>query len=518
MNRAARPAGRTPRSHDVAGRGTGLVLDAGRSEPLFEQIAEQVAARIRSGTFPPGYRLPTTRDLARELATNRNTVVRAYEELAAAGLVTAGVGRGTFVASRPPPRVASPPARPGIPWATLLSRASAAEPLGRLDRLPRGPEPRDPVNLTRLQPSPDLLPHEELQRCLVHVLRAEGPAALGYAPREGLPRLRTAIAADLARTGVPAAAEDILVTTGSAQALDAVARALVNPGDRFLVEAETYAGAINVLSVAGAALVPVPSDEEGPDMDALDRGARSARGLYLIPNARNPTGTTISAARREQLVSWSHAVGVPLVEDDYGADLHLSGTPPPPALRALDRDVIHVSSYSKRLIPALRVGFVVCPPGLRPTLLALISTMALGTSAILQHALAEFLERGYLERHLARTLPVYRRRRDALESALRRYLPADVRWSHVERGVVSWLQLPPEMAPEQVFAAAQARGVLVSPGTLHTVSGAGHGLRLTFCAEPERRITEGVKRLAMAIDDVARRPAPVRAGPPITGV
>jgi DNA-binding transcriptional MocR family regulator len=502
----------------TARRPTGLSLQPGSSEPIFEQIAGQIAARIRGGTFPPGHRLPTTRELAQELATNRNTVVRAYEELAGAGLIHAGVGRGTFVAQRPPARAVSPAPRPELPWPTLLSRAAAAEPLGRLDRLPRGPEPKDLVNLTRLQPSPDLLPHEDLQRCLAHVLRTEGAAALGYAPREGVPRLRAAIAADLARTGVPAAAADILVTSGSAQALDVITRALVNPGDRFLVEGETYAGAINVLSVAGAALVPVPSDDEGPDLEALDRSARGAKGLYLIPNARNPTGTTISAARRERLVAWSHATGVPLVEDDYGADLNLSGTPPPPALRALDREVIHVGSYSKRLSPALRVGFVVCPPGLRGAFVALQHAMALGASAILQHALAEFLERGYLEKHLARTLPVYRRRRDAVEGALRRHLPADVRWSHVERGIIVWLQLPPDLSPEAVFVAAQARGVLVSPGTLHTVSGRSQGLRLAFSAEPERRLIEGVRRLVTAIEDVRKRPAPARTGPAISGV
>jgi 2-aminoadipate transaminase len=496
------------------GQLTGIVLDSRAESPLYRQIFDQIVLRIRGGAFPIGFRLPPTRVLARELKTNRNTVVRVYEDLEAAGFVTSRVGRGTFVAE--PPRAApvgnltEPAARPKLPWAQLVSRAAEAEPLGRYDRLTRGTsggQGADVINLTRMQPSPDLLPDELLRRCLDHVMRSQGARMLGYAPREGVQRLRAQIAEDLARQGVPATAEDVVVTTGSQQALDLVARTLINPGDVFLVDESTYTGALNILGAAGARLVGVPSDEEGPDLAALERLERaSAKGYYLMPNHNNPTGRCISAARREALVAWSHRVGVPLIEDDYAADLTLGDAPLPPALRALDGEVLHLSTFSKRLIPALRIGFVVCPPALRPRLLNLKQTTDLCTSGILQEALAEFLDRGYLRAHLSRTLPEYRRRRDALEHGLAAHLPATMRWRRPEVGVTLWLPLPAPYPPEAVFEESQRNGVLVSPSTLSGVDPHQHaGLRLVFAAESAVRLGEGARRLGRALAAVRER-------------
>ena len=208
-------------------------MDPSAEEPLYRQIFDQVVGRIQSGAFPPGYRLPPSRALAAELETHRNTIVRAFEELSDAGFIVSTVGRGTFVAEDASwTETQEPPSRASLPWSALVSKAIAAEPLGRLDRLARPPLLRDSVNLSRMQPSADRLPHDLLRRCIDHVLRTRGAEALGYAPREGLPRLRELIVSELARTGVPARVEDVLVTTGSQQALDLIARALIDPGVR----------------------------------------------------------------------------------------------------------------------------------------------------------------------------------------------------------------------------------------------------------------------------------------------
>lgn len=362
--------------------------------------------------------------------------------------------------------------------------------------------------MTSMQPPPELRPHEQLRRCLDHVLRTRGPRALGYAPRGGVPQLRALIAADLSAGGVPATQEDVLITTGSQQALDLIARALIDDGDTFLVDESTYTGAINLLTAAGARLTGVPSDAEGPDPNALRRLVGSgAKGFYLMPNCGNPTGRCISTIRRRALVEWSHEANVPLIEDDYGADLNMDGVRPPPALRALDSQVIYVGTFSKKLIPALRVGFMVCPREMRKHLLPLKHAMDLGTSAVLQYALAEFIERGYLQAHIARTQVVYRERRDALCDALAKYMPEGVRWERPGRGLVLWLELDDPLTPETVFEAARRRGVLVTPGHLNSPQAqAQGGLRLVFCAEPPERLEEGAKRLGQAISDV-------RAGP-----
>jgi 2-aminoadipate transaminase len=364
-----------------------------------------------------------------------------------------------------------------------------------------GPMSADAINLSRLEPGPEMVPDELIRRCTEHVLRSFGARALRYASRDGLPRLRELISADLARRGVPAPPDEILVTSGSQQGLDLVARALLNPGDSLLVDESTFHGLLSVLGAVGARAVGVPADDEGPSLAALERmGNIGAKGLYLMPNSNNPTGACISAARREALVAWSRRVGVPLIEDDYLADLELDGAAPPPALRALDRDVIHIGSFSKRLAPGLRVGFMVVPPPLRAKLVLLKHAVDNCTSELLQQVLAEFLERGYLAGHLAKVLPAYRERRDVLEASLRRHLPRGLTWRHPTRGLSLWVPLPPELPPARAFAEAQRKGVLISPGSLNaTVEAAPPGLRISFCAEPPARLTEGARRLGRAL-------------------
>jgi GntR family transcriptional regulator/MocR family aminotransferase len=484
----------------------GLSLDPRSPEPLYRQIFDQIVERIRSGTFPPGYRLPPTRALAEELDAHRNTIVRAYADLESAGFVSSTVGRGTFVAPQPSGGALQQPDSAGIPWASLVSRAAESEPLGRLDRL-RHSAPHDAINLYKMQPAPELMPEELLRRCIEHTMRSLGPKVLGYVAREGLPRLRNLIAEDLQRQGVPARAENILITTGSQQALDLIARALINPGDPFLVDESTYSGAIGILSSAGARLVGVPGDDHGPDMAALDRLARpGTKGFYLMPGCNNPTGVCVSAERREALVAWSRRAGVPLIEDDYAADLYLDDRPAPPAMRALDGDVIYTGTFSKKLIPALRIGFVLCPTALLPRLLPLKHSMDLGTSLLLQHALAEFMERGYLRAHLNVVVPEYRRRRDALEAALAKYLPPSMRWRSPQAGLVLWLPVPEWMSSDALFEEAQRQGVLVSPSSLNAVDGRPRqGIRLTFAVEGPERLAEGARRLAKAIQVLTTR-------------
>ncbi len=224
-----------------------------------------------------------------------------------------------------------------------------------------------------------------------------------------------------------------------------------------------------------------------------------------MPNCQNPTGRRISLARREALVDWSHRAGVPLIEDDYAADLALDGRPPLAALRTLDGEVLYLGTYSKKLIPALRIGYLLAPKTLRARLELLKHAMDLGTSALLQHALAEFLDRGYLEAHLTKVLPKYRARRDALETALRKSLPAHVTWSSPETGLALWVPLPNGPDPEALWLEAQHHGVIIGPGALNGVTERGQkGVRLTYCAEPAGRLAEGARRLGKAFAAVGR--------------
>jgi len=502
------------------GQSIGLSLDARKDEPLYRQIFDQVVARIQTRAFPPGFKLPPTRTLARELATHRNTVVRAYADLEAAGFVTSTVGRGTFVEAGPgrapgasgasgtsgarkgSPASALLDATP-IAWASFVSRAGKNEVLARAERYPRRVDQRDVVNLARMQPSTDLLPDDLIRRCIVRALE-EGGQGLTYAAPEGVPYLREQIALELTGRGVPTAADDVIVTSGSQQALDLLARALIEPGDAVIVEATTYSGAIDVFSLAGARLVTVPSDRDGPDAAALERVSRQGvKALYVMPNGHNPTGRTMSFARRRALIAWSRSSGIPIIEDDYGAGLELDeGTPA--HLRALDGDVVHLSTFSKRLVPALRLGYVVAPPALRATLRSIKRVVDLGSSPITQRALAEFIDRGYLRAHTTRVVAEYRRRRDALSAALTRSLPAGASFERPGHGVVMWVRLPDGVDPDAVHAAALAEGVLVSPTAVWAADATAEaGVRLAFCSEPVDRLVLGAQRLGKAIRAVA---------------
>lgn len=495
-------------------RSLGLVLDPARDVPLYQQLFDRIAERIRSGAFPSGFRLPPSRKLAGELGTHRNTVVRAYSELERSGFLSSTVGRGTFVRAQPVAAVmpessatGAGPREGAMPWGSLVSERSQAEPFSRFHRITRSTGRGELVNLTRMQPAPELVPDELFRRCLEHVMRTMGARALGYAPHEGVPRLRERIAEDLLRQGVPARPDDVLVTSGSQQAIDVIARGLVDPGDVVLAQESTYTGAIQIFAAAGARLCGVPSDGRGPDPAWL-RNLGRAKAIYLMPNHCNPTGACITAERREEIVAWSRETGTPIVEDDYAADLELEGGAPPPAMRALDGDVIYVGTFSKKLIPALRIGFLLCPPSLAPQLVALKHATDLGTSGLMQHALAEFLERGYMAAHLNQIRVAYRERRDALADALRRELPSGVRFEVPVRGASLWLELPDDMEPEAVFEEARRRGVLVSPGTLNAVDRTPTtrgGVRLVFCYEQKTRLVEGAKRLGAAIDALATR-------------
>ncbi|MFH1746039.1 MAG: PLP-dependent aminotransferase family protein [Planctomycetota bacterium] len=486
----------------------GIHIDPERGEPIYRQIYQQIVERIRAGHYPAGHRLPPTRELARELSTNRNTVVRAFDELEASGLVHSEVGRGTFVSEQPRTvRPVEAAGRPELPWNSLVSRVADAEPLGRLDRFVRWLHAGDLINLAGMYPSAELLPADPLRHCIDHVLREHGASILGYAPRQGVPRLRAQVAERLRQEQIMVTQDDVVITTGSQQALDLIARALIDPGDTLFVDEYTYPGALNAFATAGGRIIGVASDDQGPNMSALRRLARDgAKGFYLMPDCVNPTGASISAARRKELINWSHEAAIPLIEDDYGADLDLNGGPRPIALRAMDPEVLYVGTFSKRLIPALRVGYLICPPALRQRIIALKHGLDLGTSALLQHALAEFIARGYLRTHLRRTLPAYRARRDALLTALRQHLPPEVRWEKPSRGLFVWLELPTGDDPELVFEEAQRQGVLISPGTLHSVHvPAKCGLRLTFCAEPPDRLVEGARRLGVALKAILDR-------------
>ena len=485
---------------------SGLFVETNGDGPIYLQIVQQISSHIRQGTYPPGFKLPTSRQLAQELEVHRNTVVRAYEELTNQGLVECVTGSGTFVSENLPSLApANMEHKNPLPWNVLISDVVNSEPLTRYEKLARQVGNADYINLSRLHPSDDLVPHELIRKCSDYIYRQYGTDPLGYGPPYGLQKLREQIAQDLWSYGVPAGTEEIVITTGSQQALDLVARALINPGDTVLMEEHSYPGAINAFSAAGARMMAVNIDEEGPVIASLNAAlGNKPKALYLMPASSNPTGLSISARRRKELVDWSHQAGVPIIEDDYGADLDEKHGPTP--IRALDSEVLYLGTFSKKLIPALRVGFLVCPPGLGSRIVALKQGMDLGTSMILQYLLSEFISRGYLRTHLKRIQPEYKARKEALAAALAQHLPEEIDIKVPHYGVVFWINLPKHIDPDVLFQEALKQGVLITPGSFHSVyPHASAGVRLTFCAEPAARLKQGAEALGKAFKAVMEK-------------
>ena len=501
-----------------------LALDPTATLPLYRQIEAHLRQDIAEGRLPPGTRLPATRALARTLGLSRLTVEAAYAELQADGLIAGRVGSGTFV-SLPPP---GPPAtdgaahRPTWPaWQLALPR-----PLGEATVAPAP----DVLRLDLGTADPRAFPVAELRAHLQRVLLRDGADALTYGDSAGHPPLRQAIARLLSAQGLPARPEHVLITAGSQRALGLVTTLLAQAGDTVLVEAPTYPGALDLFRARGLRVIGVPMDGQGLRVDALAPllALHRPRFLYTIPNFHNPTGTCLPAARRRALVALAAEQGVPLVEDDFVGDLRFDGRAQPP-LKALDPagHVLYLGTFSKMLVPGLRLGFVLADGPVVARLAELHRCEDLAVSQPLQRALEAFVTIGRYRTHLARSVRQLRPRRDALVAAVRRFLPHDVACQVPQGGLFLWLRLPPGCPTDALRPAALAAGMSYAPGPSFfpdPADGRRH-LRLCFAAHTPDELTEATRRLGRAIASVPGSgpsppaescPAPTTSEPPPT--
>ncbi|MBZ5640044.1 MAG: PLP-dependent aminotransferase family protein [Acidobacteriia bacterium] len=492
----------------------GLRIDVESDVPVYRQIVDGIRAALSDHRLPPGGQLPPTRELARQLRVNRNTVVAAYDALAAEGLVTSHTGRGTF-ASEPggtPPDAGRPEHPASESWLTSFSRAVEGPGVAGLLSVYRVAMSSDGISFAGSYPAAELMPVERFRRSLDAVLGHGGAEILSYGPTSGYSPLREAIAAAMRRKGSPAAAEGILITNGSQQAVELVFRTMLDRGDAVVVEEPTYTGALSALSSLGARLVGVPVDEEGirPDLLAIALERHRPRILYVQPTFHNPTTHVMSEGRRMEVLSLAARFGCAVVEDDWASDLRFEGSELP-TLHALDggRRVVYLSTFSKKLLPGIRVGWVAAPPAVLERLIALKQIADHGSSPLLQAALHEFLRNGGLAEHLERVLPAYRERRDIMLGALRRHFPDCVVWTRPEGGLFLWVTLPPGIDSADLFVAARDRQVLFSRGELFHSDGSGSDtLRLTYASVKPAQIETGVAVLG----ELVRERAAARAG------
>ena len=369
-------------------------------------------------------------------------------------------------------------------------------------------------------PAPEFFPARALADISRRILEEEGAAALQYSTTEGHPPLRAKIAHRLnGLWGTRYEASNILVTTGSQQGLDLVGKLLLDEGDPVLCESPTYLGAISAWNVFGPRWVEVPTDDEGMDIEGLEARLDrwpSAKFIYVVPNFQNPSGRTWSLERRRRLMEVATRRGVPVVEDNPYGELRFEGTHLP-ALASMDPDglVITLGTFSKVFCPGLRLAWLAARSPAYEKLVILKQGTDLHTSTLHQFQVDRYLEENDLDADIARILPVYRERRDAMMECLEREMPEGVRFTRPAGGLFLWLELPAGRDARALLRECVLRDLAFVPGEAFFPCG-GHAdtLRLNFSNMPPVRIREGVRRLAEALDVIlaaAGDPAPAEA-------
>ncbi|WP_321791995.1 PLP-dependent aminotransferase family protein [Caballeronia sp. J97] len=350
-------------------------------------------------------------------------------------------------------------------------------------------------------PSPATFPVEEMRHASERILRDQPAAALQYSATEGYMPLREWIAARYSVQGVHIRPTQVLITTGSQQALDLLGKTLVDPGSRVLVETPTYLGALQSFSLFEPHYVQVPTDESGLIPERMDAALTAdARLLYAQPNFQNPTGRRLPLERRRALAAFAQKASFPVIEDDpYGA-LDYAGAPLPTLLSMAPDHIVHLGSFSKVLAPGLRVGYIIAPEELHFKLVQAKQATDLHTPSLTQRIVYEVVKDGFLDTHVPKIRALYRDQCQAMLDALERHMPAGVEWNRPEGGMFVWVKLPQHIDSMKLLEQAIAQNVAFVPGGPFFANEAEHNtMRLSFVTVPPATIDEGVAKLGALI-------------------
>ena len=486
--------------------------------PLYRQVYDQVRLAVLEGRLSPGARLPSSRILAEELRCSRNTVVGAFEQLLAEGYLEGHVGSGTYVSRVLPDELLA--VRP-VKEPRTAEDDSHAPSLGkrgqRLAQLdpPGAPARRQDARRAFVPGMPEtaFFPFSVWGRLVGRFWRVPPRELLRPGEAGGFRPLREAIAAYLrAVRALPVEPEQVFVTSGAQQALDLVARLLVDPGEKVWIEDPGYAGLRGPLLAAGAEIVALPVDEEGIDVKEGLRRAPEARMAAVTPARQYPLGLPMSLARRLELLVWAQEAGAWVVEDDYDSEYRYAGRPLAP-LQSLDEGagrVVYIGSLSKVLFPSIRLGYLVVPPSLVEPVTRARAVLEDYPALALQPALAAFIQEGHFAAHLRRMRALYQARQDALLEAADRHLSGLLELSVSEAGLHLLGRLRVSgVTDHEVSAAAAAAGLLVPPLSAYYFEappgGATNAVLLGFSAVPEEVMDNQVKKLAQALDTLIQR-------------
>ena len=388
---------------------------------------------------------------------------------------------------------------------TLARRTEAMNP-SAIREILKLTERADIISFAGGLPSASTFPIEAMREASARVLAEAPQAALQYATSDGYGPLREWVAADLVKQGLRVDPSQVLITTGSQQGLDLLAKVLIDSGSSVLVETPTYLGALQAFTPMEPRYAGVACDEEGPIVDAMAEAARAARGdarfFYLLPNFQNPTGQSISAARRAALAERAAALGLPLVEDNPYGDLWFDEAPPASLASHAPGNAAYLGSFSKVLAPGLRLGYVVAPAQLGPKLLQAKQAADLHTPGFNQRVVHEVIRDGFLDRHIPSIRARYKANRDAMAAALHEYLPPGCDYLSPQGGMFFWIRLPEGLDAMALLPQAVDAGIAYVPGAaFYAHQPDARTLRLSFVTLTPELIREGVEKLGRLLHE-----------------
>ena len=462
---------------------------------IRDEIYRQIRQAILDGRLKENDRLPSTRELARSLAVSRSTVTTAYQRLLGEGLAASQAGAATFVSARidrssAVRRSASGHAlRPRPAWDAVAVTVASALPAE--------------YDFRNCFPDVTLFPHVAWRRAVARALRSSSMTTAVYETPNGSEALRIAIADHVGVSrGIRAAPDDIVITNGAQQALDVIARVLLEPGDVVAVEDPGYPPPRHLFQSLGASVVGVPLDGEGLVVDELPSNARA---VYVTPSHQFPLGVALSLPRRRALLAWARRHDAAIIEDDYDSEFRFGGRPLEP-LQTLDSTghVIYVGTFSKTLLPALRLGFMVLPPSLRIAAAKAKFVSDWHTSTFAQPALARFIEDGSFARHIRKMGNVYRERHEIVTAAVARDFAGHLELVPAEAGLhvaaIARSATVDDIAA--IVRRAERQGVVVRPLARFAVGAKPRaGVVFGYGAIPTAKIAEGLRRLRRCFPD-----------------
>src|SRR5829696_6932917 len=470
-------------------------LERDGSVSITQQLVDRFSAAIEAGALEPGSKLPPTRELATAADVNHLTAARVYRKLAELGYVTARVGRGTFVRALAP----AGSAEHGDDWQVYA--------LPQDDFSYSEQVLADTFSLATGWPAPSNYPTEELARIAADVFAEVGGDALSYLPAEGLYDLREQIALRGRDYGWAEDADEVVITSGAQQAIALVARATLEPGDVAVIESPTFIGMMTAMRGSGARVIGVPVDEDGFDVDALERllARHEVKLVGLQRACQNPTGRNLSEERRRRLAELAVERNFFILEDRVYADMSFEGEVVRSLRELAPAHVVYANSLSKVVGGGLRSGWVATRGPVRDRIAMLKLEADFHSPTLIQHMAARWLATGAYDRHVKRTIPFYRERRDALLAALERHMAGEYRVEVPHGGHHLWVTLNRSLDERALYGEAARHGVTFTPGGAVTAERRSQtSFRLSFSMLEPAELEEGVKRLVRAIREVRR--------------